>query len=218
MKKLNVVSLPGHETKKRRFNNYLLDRQLQLRYVVVVLLISATVSSALGFLIWRQETRASVTLMAQTTSSADMFDADAIRDIRGDLAERDTTLLIKMVAVGLGLVVVLSLYLLFLTHKVAGPLHRVSRYFDQMRDGHLGDTGDLRKSDLLRDFYEGFRDMHTAVRARHQADVERIGRFLRLCDEAGIPREGDLGHTLDELEQYKNRREIALADHPDSAK
>ena len=217
MDKLNIVSLPGHQTKKRQFNNYLLDRQLQLRYVAVVLVISAVVSSALGFLIWRQEARASVTLMTQTAASDGMFDEDAISDIRGDLARQDAHLVIKMVAVGLALVVVLSLYLLFLTHKVAGPLHRVSRYFDQMRDGHLGDTGKLRKSDLLRDFYESFREMHTAVRARHREDIDRIGRFLRLCNDAGVQREGDLGHTLDELERYTSRRELALTDRQGKA-
>ena len=43
----------------RKLRNYLLDKSLQLRYVAFVTLMSAVISGALGFLIWRQEADAS---------------------------------------------------------------------------------------------------------------------------------------------------------------
>ena len=56
------------------------------------------------------------------------------------MAAEDRALVYKMVGVGVGLVVILSLYLLIMTHKVAGPLYKVSLYFDQMAEGRLGNV------------------------------------------------------------------------------
>jgi hypothetical protein len=77
----------------------------------------------------------------------------------------------KMIGVGVGLVVILSMYLLLMTHKVAGPLYKVSMYFDRMADGRLGNVTALRKGDMLQDFFGNFREMHEAVRTRAQSDV-----------------------------------------------
>ena len=53
-----------------------------------------------------------------------------------------------------------------MTHKVAGPLFKVSMYFDRMADGKLGNVTPLRRGDMLQDFYAAFREMHDAVRDR----------------------------------------------------
>ena len=62
-----------------------------------------------------------------------------------------------MALAAIGLVIGLSLYLVVMTHKVAGPLYKVALYFDKMADGRLGQVWPLRKGDMLVDFYESFR-------------------------------------------------------------
>jgi hypothetical protein len=94
---------------------------------------------------------------------------------------------------------------------VAGPLFKIGNYFEQMAEGRLGNTWPLRRWDMLKDFYVKFQDMHGAVRKRAKADNELVGRFLRACEEAGVSRQGALGHELDELTAHHQRRDKGLA-------
>ena len=99
------------------------------------------------------------------------------------LAGKDQALVYEMVALGLGLVVILSAYLVIMTHKVAGPLYKVSMYFDRMAEGRLGKVTPLRRGDMLQDFFGNFREMHEAVRGRLVDDAAAMERAA-----AGSPR------------------------------
>lgn len=200
---------------RRRLSNYLLDKSLQLRYVGFVTVLSAFICGTLGYLIWQQEHMASAQVLAAVDDTLcgmlDPAQCDEIKaELDDDFTRHDTNLVLQMVAVGLGLGLVLFLYLVVMTHKVAGPLYKVSLYFEKMAQGRLGPTYPLRKGDMMQDFYEKFEDMHTAVRERFQSDNQVIGRFLEACAEAGVSRQGALGHQLDELETHHREREQAL--------
>ncbi len=208
---------------KRHFSNYLLDKSLQLRYIGFVTILSIIITSSLGYLIWRHEDRASQRTLEQIESLKKpprndkeiQYTEESVAPIRKSAVEgnkkRDRKLIFTMFGVGIGLIFVLSLYLLIMTHKVAGPLYKITMYFDKMRGERLGDTWPLRKGDMLRDFYGNFKEMHDAVRARHKSDNEAVRRFLDACESAGVSREGALGHQLDELETYHKSRDEALS-------
>lgn len=205
-----ATSAPNH---KRKFSNYLLNKSLQLRYMIFVASLSTIISGVLGYMIWQQEHRASAEIL-QTFDSFGEDDgalADIQREVEAQLTAGDSRLVLKMVGVGIGLVLVLSLYLLMMTHKVAGPLYKVSGYFDKMAEGKLGDTYALRRGDMLQDFYAEFRDMHVQVRERFQADHAVVENFLATCDKNGIGRDGALGHALDELAGHQKGRAEALS-------
>jgi hypothetical protein len=196
---------------QRKLSNYLIDKGLQLRYVISVTIISAMISSSLGYLIWRQEANASQA-NAQLLESSGLAEDEGLKEaVTERLTTGDQDLALTMVGVGVGLVLVLSLYLIVMTHKVAGPLYKVSKYFDEMAAGKLGDVWNLRKGDMLQDFYERFRRCHQTVRARHRAENELLGRFLAACQAARVDREGDLGRELAALEAHHKRREQALS-------
>ena len=58
--------------------------------------------------------------------------------------------------VGFGLILVLSIggVGILLTHKVAGPLYKISSFFGRIRDNRLGPApAKLRKGDELQNFY-----------------------------------------------------------------
>lgn len=218
-----MSNLPKAQAKggrhRRRIGNYLLDKRLQLRYVAFVTVLSAIISGSLGYLIWKQEHRATQAVVGdasqnvQAAESAESKErwAEIEQVIDEQLQADDNRLIMTMVGVGIGLVLVLSLFLVVLTHKVAGPLYKVAMYCDRMRDGRLGDTWPLRRWDMLKDFYAKFKDTHDTLRARARADNEAVGKFIAACDAAGVSREGELGHKLDELEAYKKARDEALA-------
>jgi len=196
----------------RKLSNYLLNKSLQLRYVAFVTVMSAVISGALGYLIWRQEADASAYIL-QAYDGDQVFSKDA--ELRGAISDRlqsgDDQLILTMAGAGLGLVVVLFLYLVVMTHKVAGPLYKVSRYFDEMADGKLGNVWALRKGDMLQDFYVKFMQMHDALKKRHKEDNEAMKKFIAACESAGVGEAGGFGRELGELRAHLERREQALS-------
>lgn len=121
----------------------------------------------------------------------------------------DRQLVVTMALVGVGLVVILSAYLVVMTHKVAGPLFKVSLYFDKMAAGRLGFVGNLRKGDMLVDFYGNFKEMHEAVRARFGADAEVMAALVSAAQ--GHAAGGDLAAQLAALDQHVTTRRAALS-------
>ena len=166
----------GGKKTPRKVSNYLLDRDLQLRYVVSVTVFSAVLCAVLGYLIYQQEADASQAIVEIATS------ADLSPEIAGAVSQRldgdDGRLVLNMILVGVGLAVLLSLYLLVLTHKVAGPLFKISRYFSQMESGVLGRITPLRKRDMLKDFYQQFSESHESLRSRFSTDNQVIKDVL----------------------------------------
>ena len=158
---------------QRKLSNYLLDKNLQLRYILLVTILSALISGALGYMIYDQRRTASESIERdlQALTQADASRQEFEEHVANVLQSDDQALIYKMVAAGLGLVVILSAYLVIMTHKVAGPLYKVSMYFEQMAEGRLGAVTPLRRGDMLQDFFGNFREMHEAVRTRAQSDV-----------------------------------------------
>ena len=195
---------------RRRFSNYLLDKKLQLRYVLVVTLLSGVIAGSLGFLIYQQNRAASQSIeedlkVLMQKSSQDGFQ----EEISSDLESGDRALVYKMGLIGLGLVLILSMYLVVMTHRVAGPLFKISMYFDRMTEGKLGKVTPLRDGDLLQDFYATFKGMHESVRDRAVADadlMERAAKTLR-ASAAG----GALAAELDALDQHVAQRKKQIA-------
>ncbi len=198
---------------KRRLSNYLLDKQMQLRYVIAVTAVSMVIAGALGWLIYRQEHRASEDLVA---GLADLTGDDASlaeyqRDTEKDIASRDRELVFQMVGVGLGLTLILSGYLIIMTHKVAGPLFKVGIYMEQMAEGRMGNTTPLRKGDMLREFYDAFCEAHGAIRTRMKSDTEAMSALVKAVSATS----GELGAAasdeLEELRRHVEQREKSLA-------
>ncbi len=158
---------------KRKLGNFMLDKKLQLRYVLLVTALSALISGSLGYLIYHQRHAASASINSDLAalSQNDSSFSDVQNQVANDNAHDDQMLIYKMVGVGVGLVVILSAYLVIMTHKVAGPLFKVSMYFDRMAEGRVGTVYGLRRGDMLQDFFGNFKEMHEAVRTRMQSDV-----------------------------------------------
>lgn len=207
----------GRPKYHRRLSNYLLDKQLQLRYVIVVTLVSIVIAGTLGYLIYQQEHAASGDLIAGLDDLKNDPKVQALGpeiysvDTASDISHRDHMLVFKMVGVGLGLTLILSGYLVIMTHKVAGPLYKVGLYMEKMADGNLKETTALRRGDMLQDFYGSFREMHQALRGRVKADAEAMAAFASACQ--GAP--GELGAAasdeLEELAKHADQRKKSLS-------
>lgn len=196
---------------KRKLSNFMLDKSLQLRYVLLVTILSGVISGALGYLIYQQRHAASESiesdLAALTQNDSSL--ADFQNQVAAQMSSEDHAMVYMMVGVGIGLVIILSAYLVIMTHKVAGPLFKVSMYFDRMADGRLGNVTALRRGDMLQDFFGNFREMHEAVRTRMQSDVitmESAATALRTKAGGNAP----LAEALDAMDKHVTQRKKQL--------
>jgi hypothetical protein len=198
---------------QRKLSNYLLDKNLQLRYILLVTLLSAAISAALGYMIYDQSRLASESIVRdlQVLTVGDT----SRQEFTSILAGKDQALIYEMVALGLGLVVILSAYLVIMTHKVAGPLFKVSSYFEQMAEGRLGVVTPLRRGDMLQDFFGEFKVMHESLRARAHGDVADMERALTALrdarGEADAAGRGKLEDALTALDQHIAGRKKQLS-------
>lgn len=90
-----------------------------------------------------------------------------------------------MIATGIALVLGLALYGIKMTHRVAGPLFKVSLYLAKMRDGRFDKVYNLRKGDQLIEFYDQFKLAHGGIVAMQQADIARIAAVIAAAEAAG---------------------------------
>lgn len=142
---------------------------------------------------------------------ADRIVAHHICEMRqaGSLAAlEDGRLRILSVLIGTGLLLMvgLALYGIKMTHRVAGPLFKVSLYFAKMRDGRLDKVYNLRKGDQLVDFYDHFKLAHAGVVHMEKDDIERIKATIAAAEAAGIGDHASIG----ELRTLLARKEKSL--------
>ena len=190
----------------RKVSNYLLDKKLQLRYVIFVTALSAVICGTLGYLIWQQADVATNTIREQLADSPEMAE-----EVISSLKSKDQNLILTMAGAGVGLVFVLSLFLVVMTHKVAGPLFKVTLHFDRMSEGRLDTVWPLRKGDMLQGFFTKFQKMHSTVKSRHVECNDTLKKFTELAEKAGIDSGGEHGHRLEELRNHCEQRDKALA-------
>ncbi|HSS00510.1 MAG TPA: hypothetical protein VLM79_25805 [Kofleriaceae bacterium] len=203
----------------RKLSNYLLDKKLQLRYVTLVAMLSAVIAGALGYMIYDQRRTASESIERdlQALTQADASHQEFQDQVASGLESDDQALVYKMIAVGFGLVVILSAYLVIMTHKVAGPLFKVSMYFDHMAEGRLGAVTPLRRGDMLQDFFGDFKAMHESLRTRAQADADAMERAVAALRDSHNQADyrGDararLDDALEALDHHVTQRQKQMA-------
>jgi hypothetical protein len=90
-----------------------------------------------------------------------------------------------LIGTGLLLMIGLAIYGIKMTHKVAGPLFKVSLYLAKMRDGRYDKVWNLRKGDQLVDFYEHFKTAHAGVVQLEKDDIAKIKDVIAAAEAAG---------------------------------
>lgn len=76
------------------------------------------------------------------------------------------------------LVIAIAFTGIIFTHKIAGPVFKMTLLLRKVGDGQLKIESGLRKGDELMDFFETFRQMVDALRSRTEADIKRLDDAL----------------------------------------
>jgi methyl-accepting chemotaxis protein len=191
---------------KRKVRNYLLDVGLQLRYTVFIIAVAVFLTGVLG---WRihvamQETNRAVNL---TT----LVDPGTAGDLMQEFQAKDRIVLWAIVGFGAVLVLTVSALGIWMTHKIAGPLHNIASVFARIRDNKLPeDIRHLRKGDELQAFHASLREMYEAIRGRVLKDTESLGSAITAI-EAQASRSAELEQALVELRRLRDEKTQSLA-------
>ena len=190
---------------RRSYKNFLLNRRLQLRYALWVTGVSAAIAATLGFLIYEQSTFASSQIIAGFNATGmGWVDPQIQEQVRRELASSDLGLAATMLGFGLALALVLMASLIVMTHRVAGPLLRMARYFDQIAAGDLPTVGQLRSGDQFKELFTTLSTTLAVLRKREADDTEVVKAFMDACARADGTRHQDLLAAVAELRRAQS--------------
>ena len=129
-----------------------------------------------------------------------------------DLQRGESKIRIVMVLTSVVLIIGLAFYGIKMTHKVAGPLFKVSLYLNKMRDGRFDKVWNLRKGDQLIDFYEHFKAGHAGMVTLQQGDIAALQVFIAAADAAHqtTPLAPELAAKIEELRAMVTKKEKSL--------
>jgi hypothetical protein len=194
---------------KRKVRNYLLDVGLQLRYTATIVIVAVFLTAGLGFKMY-QATR-DVSKVILWTS---LVDPSSAEELQAQFSNSDRVVLWGIVGFGVVLVFSIGTVGILITHKVAGPLHKIAALFARVRENRMGPApASLRKGDELQEFYSAYRDMHQALRARVEEDLRVLTNavsVLEAAPDASRDRASPMQRTLEELRQLRKRKEESL--------
>ena len=111
-----------------------------------------------------------------------------------------------LIGTGLLLVLGLAVYGIKMTHKVAGPLFKVSLYLAKMKDGRYDNVWNLRKGDQLVDFYDHFKTAHAGVVQMQKDDIAKIKNVIAAAEATGAGENA----TVVELRELLARKEKSI--------
>jgi len=195
---------------KRKVKNYLLDVGLQLRYTAAIVIVAVALTIVLGHRIYRATQDTSKVILW-----TGLVDPATSQELQSQFAQSDRTVLFGFIGFGVILVLSIGGVGILLTHKVAGPLYKISSFFGRIRDNKLGPApAKLRKGDELQDFYLSFREMHTAIRGRTEEDVRVLENALAALEGAPDVRSPTVQRALEDLRQLHKRKEDSLEAPP----
>jgi hypothetical protein len=194
---------------KRKVRNYLLDVGLQLRYTATIVIVAVFLTAGLGFKMY-QATR-DVSKVILWTS---LVDPSSAEELQAQFSNSDKVVLWGIIGFGVVLVFSIGTVGILITHKVAGPLHKIASLFARVRENRMGQApSSLRKGDELQEFYSAYREMHQALRARVEEDVRVLTNAVSVLEavpDAARDRSSPMQRTLEELRQLRKRKEESL--------
>jgi hypothetical protein len=204
-----TATSPGHAVHKRSVRNYLLDSRFQLKYSGFLVVVAILISGVMGAVLY-ETTGAVVTessalvdesrkvsevsrmnvkdfapdspeLLSEFNREADAHDK-LISEQQASLIRRQQRMIESLVGSLALMVVLIGLLGILFTHKVAGPVYKMSRLLKMVGDGQLHVAASLRKGDELQTFFDTFTSMVGSLRDREKAKLEQVEKALEALD------------------------------------
>lgn len=191
-----------HRGHKRKLRNFLIDSKMQLRFLAVMVLLSIGLTAGLGYF-WYAEMRKASEVITVNMISA--LGVQAANHLGAELAAQDNQRLLLLAGFALVFAMLVAASGIVMSHKLAGPLFKISRHMKDIAGNRLYELWGLRKGDQLQEFFDDFKTMHDALRERVQEDMRLVSALI-----AAIERGDDLTEQLPALRQQLTHKGDSL--------
>jgi hypothetical protein len=189
---------------RRQLRNYLIDRKMQLKITVVMLLLSSLLTAVLGFF-WYAEIRTASSVIRINAIAT--IGSEAAAELGQELASSDMQRLVVLVGFAVLLGLLIAAYGIVMTHRIAGPIYKITRHMSDVEEGRIYKLWGLRKGDQLQDFFGAFQRMHDALRGRVKDDMILLNEL-----RAGIDGDKDMKETLPKIKAMLQQKGDSLQD------
>ncbi len=152
---------------QRKFTNLLLNRSFQLKYTGMVVGLSSVISIGLGFFLVEQMRENSRMLQLETN-------LDAV--FQEQLVAADAKTILVMVGALIAFNVLLGLGVVFVTHRMAGPIFVFRRYLRVIGEGRIPQVRALRKGDEFGEVLDQLQLTVVALEARLKREIAGLER------------------------------------------
>jgi len=173
------------DKKQRRMRNYLLDRRFQLKYTGMVLLVTVSVASGLGYVAYGFSQGQTEALTVHIAAQPDL-DVNTASDLEQFARQADRRIRNVIVAGVLLLSLALGLTGILVTHRVVGPAYRMRRLFEHVGEGKIEVTTGIRKGDELQELFHSFAEMVESLRDQRGEEIAQLEETLIKMESAGV--------------------------------
>jgi HAMP domain-containing protein len=170
---------------QRRVRNYLVDRPFQLKYTGMVLLVTVSVASGLGYVAYGFSKGQTEALTAHIAAQPDL-DPGTATDLERFAQQEDRKIRNAIIAGVLLLTLALGLTGIVVTHRVVGPAYRMRRLFRHVAEGKIEITTGIRKGDELQELYHSFAQMVESLRDQRGEEIAQLEQTLIKMEAAGV--------------------------------
>lgn len=156
---------------KNMRRQYFIDKKFQIRFIARFSLIVILSSLAIGALIFAFSLN-STTIAIENTKVVVKRTADFILPVMA------TTLLMVTLFSSLAIFVMT----LFFSHKIAGPLYRLRREIEMLKNGNLTGTFTIRNKDQMKELADSLKEMCQTLRQKHaelKTKCDKLREFLK---------------------------------------
>lgn len=152
---------------QRKMTNLLLNRSFQLKYTGMVVGLSSVISIGLGFFLVEQMRENSRMLQLETN-------LDAV--FQEQLVAADAKTILVMVGALIAFNVLLGLGVVFVTHRMAGPIFVFRRYLRVIGEGRIPQVRALRKGDEFGEVLDQLQLTVVALEERLKREIAGLER------------------------------------------
>jgi methyl-accepting chemotaxis protein len=164
-----LPSVPG----KLGRRTYVVDRGFQLKYTVMLAVAGGIISAVFGSLMYLAHIEARRAVGTYSNLVPSVY-------LKTQLSQGEATMLWLVAGVTVMMAAVLGLFGILITHRVAGPIHVMSRYIGVLAEGRFPKMRPLRKGDELKSFFERFHSAIETLRQREAEEAAKIADALKV--------------------------------------
>lgn len=160
---------------KRPFlqRRYLIDRRFQIKYTLMVVILSSIVFLIFGYRLYRGELAKTQILQIQNL------------DVQNLVQSQDTTILYYLAAFFLLQLASLVVLGILITHRIAGPVFRVQKYLeDAAKGGELKTLDKVRSRDEFHEFFDSLSELIDRFKAKTDVQKAKVDELKHALDKA----------------------------------